>query len=83
MAERQTRRPGTSEGRFAAYLEAIAAVFGDVIPNPADQNLCAQSRSPMDMMRHGWSTSLFQAWQQWSTMASPDGKTRFESQCRA
>src|SRR3712207_3420898 len=27
------------------------------------------------MMRHGWSTSLFQAWQQWSTMASPDGKT--------
>jgi SRSO17 transposase len=30
MAERQTRRPGTSEGRFAAYLEAIAAVLGDV-----------------------------------------------------
>ena len=41
-----------------------------VIPNPADQNPCAQSRSPMDMMRHGWSVSLFQAWQQWSTMAS-------------
>jgi SRSO17 transposase len=30
MAERQTRRPGTSEGRFAACLEAIAAVLGDV-----------------------------------------------------
>jgi SRSO17 transposase len=30
MAERQTRRPRTGEARFAAYLEAIAAVFGDV-----------------------------------------------------
>src|ERR671916_2291713 len=30
MVERQTRRPGTGEGRFAAYLEAIAAVLGDV-----------------------------------------------------
>ncbi len=41
-----------------------------LIPDLADQNPCAQSRSPMDMMRHGWSTSLLQAWQQWSTMAS-------------
>jgi DDE superfamily endonuclease len=30
MAERQTRRLGTGEARFAAYLEAIAAVLGDV-----------------------------------------------------
>src|SRR5215216_3545328 len=30
MAERRTRRPGTGEARFAAYLEAIAAVLGDV-----------------------------------------------------
>ena len=30
MVERQTRRPGTGEARFAAYLEAIAAVLGDV-----------------------------------------------------
>src|SRR3712207_6307095 len=30
MAERQTRRPGAGEARFAAYLEAIAAVLGDV-----------------------------------------------------
>jgi SRSO17 transposase len=30
MVERQTRRPGTGEARFTAYLEAIAAVFGDV-----------------------------------------------------
>ncbi len=30
MVERQTRRPGTGEARFAAYLDAIAAVLGDV-----------------------------------------------------
>ena len=30
MAERRTRRPGTGEARFAAYLDAIAAVLGDV-----------------------------------------------------
>src|SRR6266567_4644165 len=41
-----------------------------LIPYPIDQNLYAQSRSPMDMIRHGWSTSLFQASQQWSTRLS-------------
>ena len=35
-----------------------------LIPNPGDQNLCAQLRRPMDMMRQGWSVSLFQASQQ-------------------
>jgi SRSO17 transposase len=30
MVERRTRRPRTGEARFAAYLEAIAAVLGDV-----------------------------------------------------
>ena len=32
-----------------------------LIPNPADQNRCTQSRSPIDVMVQGWSTSLFQA----------------------
>ena len=41
-----------------------------VIPSLIDQNPCAHCRSPMDMMRQGWSTSLFQAKQQWSTMSS-------------
>ncbi len=35
-----------------------------VIPVLADQNPCAQSRNPRDMMRHGCSTSLFHASQQ-------------------
>jgi len=34
----------------------------------------------MDMMRQGWSTSLFHAAQQWSTRSSYDLKIRFESQ---
>jgi galactokinase/mevalonate kinase-like predicted kinase len=41
-----------------------------IIPALIDQNLCAQSRSPMDMILHGWSTSLFHASQQWSTISS-------------
>ena len=49
---------------------AVARRLRQLIPRPSDQNLCAQSRSPMDMMRHGWSASLFQASQQWSTIAS-------------
>ena len=35
-----------------------------LIPTPDDQNPWAQSRSPSDMMRQGWSVSLFQAAQQ-------------------
>ena len=41
-----------------------------IIPNPIDQNPWAHWRSPMDMMRQGWSTSLFHAAQQWSTRSS-------------
>ena len=35
-----------------------------LIPSIVDQNLWAQSRIPMDMRRHGWFRSLFQASQQ-------------------
>jgi hypothetical protein len=41
-----------------------------VIPAPFDQNPCAHWRRPMDMILQGWSTSLFQASQQWSTRSS-------------
>ena len=44
--------------------------FSPLIPNPIDQNPWAHWRSPMDMMRQGWSTSLFHAAQQWSTRSS-------------
>jgi hypothetical protein len=32
-----------------------------LIPNPLDQNPWAHWRNPMDMIRQGWSMSLFQA----------------------
>jgi hypothetical protein len=35
-----------------------------LIPIAIDQNPWAQPRIPMDMMRQGWATRLFQAWQQ-------------------
>jgi hypothetical protein len=35
-----------------------------LIPSPIDQNPWAHWRNPMDIMRQGWSTSLFQASQQ-------------------
>ncbi len=51
--------------QYFAYLE-----ISGLIPVPADQHWWAQSRKPMDMIRHGCSTSLFQASQQWSRMSS-------------
>lgn len=36
----------------------------ELIPNLVDQNPCAQSRRPMDMIVQGWSTGLFHAWEQ-------------------
>ncbi len=62
--------------RSAAARAAIEAAGAELrllppyIPTRADQNSCAQSRSPRDMMRHGWSASLFHASQQWATMSS-------------
>ena len=41
-----------------------------VIPRLSDQNRCAHVRSPMDMIRQGWSARRFQAKQQWSRMSS-------------
>jgi hypothetical protein len=40
------------------------------IPTPVDQNSCAQSRRPMEMMRHGCSTRLLQWLQQCMTASS-------------
>lgn len=41
-----------------------------LIPRFTDQNWQAHSRRPSDMILQGWSTSLFQAPQQWSTISS-------------
>src|SRR5260370_25662093 len=62
----------TDRKRYPVAGEPISdniAAFA-LIPNPIDQNPWAHWRSPMDMMRQGWSTSLFHAAQQWSTRSS-------------
>jgi hypothetical protein len=65
------RRPELDRGRATLVVDprevrASGAQLSStrLIPSLIDQNPCAQSRSPMDMMRHGWSVSLFQASQQ-------------------
>jgi arginase len=45
-------------------------VSDGLIPRLTDQDPCAQSRRPSDMIRQSCSTSLFQASQQWSTISS-------------
>ena len=51
---------------ITAYLGSVAVVpdgleTAYVIPDPSNQHPCAHSRRPMEMIVHGWSTSLFQA----------------------
>src|SRR5918998_2073883 len=40
MAERRARRPGTGEARFAAYLDAIAAVLDNVRRAASARDYC-------------------------------------------
>jgi len=47
-----------------------AQVLQDLIPSLEDHDPLDQSRMPIDMMDHGWLTSLFQASQHRSTMSS-------------
>jgi hypothetical protein len=42
-------------------LEVDAVGNDPLIPIRIDHDGCAQSLRPMDMMRHGWAMSLFQA----------------------
>ena len=50
---------------------AIAAgLMTGLIPTVIDQNPCAHLRMPRDMIFHGWSMRLFQAWQHSATMSS-------------
>ena len=61
---------------FLAYalieLTPVAEIIGStiLIPTVIDQNPCAHLRMPRDMIFHGWSMRLFQAWQHSATMSS-------------
>ena len=50
-----------------------AGILGNaqnLIPTVIDQNPCAHLHMPRDMIFHGWSMRLFQAWQHSATMSS-------------
>ena len=55
-----------AESVFDRFVER----FVDLIPTVIDQNPCAHLRMPRDMIFHGWSMRLFQAWQHSATMSS-------------
>ena len=54
--------------RFASLKPSTKAI--SLIPTVIDQNPCAHLRMPRDMIFHGWSMRLFQAWQHSATMSS-------------
>ena len=60
--------------RFAvtalAFVWFVPIPRGQLIPTVIDQNPCAHLRMPRDMIFHGWSMRLFQAWQHSATMSS-------------
>ena len=51
-------------------IELVRAPERAFIPTVIDQNPCAHLRMPRDMIFHGWSMRLFQAWQHSATMSS-------------
>jgi hypothetical protein len=55
--------------KHGSWLNMAELEFAILIPIGADPHALTQSRKPMDMMVQGWSTSLFQASQQWSRMS--------------
>ncbi len=63
--ERRHRQKMAKSSEYAWERTYLA-----VIPNLSNQYPLAQFRSPIDMIFQGWSVSLFQAWQQWSTKLS-------------
>ena len=54
----------------ARKLKSLETENGRLIPTVIDQNPCAHLGMPRDMIFHGWSMRLFQAWQHSATMSS-------------
>ena len=51
----------SAEFQFGISPRTRRDYIKQIIPSLIDQNLYAHWRNPIDMMRQGWSTSLFQA----------------------
>ena len=76
MLVRDAEKPTESKRPETLYALSCAGVHGGmhwrtgIIPTVIDQNPCAHLRMPRDMIFHGWSMRLFQAWQHSATMSS-------------
>lgn len=70
LNSRNFRSSGRATALFASLTFSRSfLVRNRLIPTSANQNRCAQSRIPIDMIFQGWSISLFHASQQWATMS--------------
>ena len=65
---RPAARPGHAPTRSGTAWPRFSSAV--IIPTVIDQNPCAHLRMPRDMIFHGWSMRLFQAWQHSATMSS-------------
>ena len=71
--EARVREAPKGHGMDYVYVYLICSKF---IPTSINQNPCAHFLRPMDMIFHGWSMSLFQAWQQMATIeVVPENRT--------
>ena len=66
------RAPLDGDARFDVAIigAGFCGLWAALIPTVIDQNPCAHLRMPRDMIFHGWSMRLFQAWQHSATMSS-------------
>ena len=69
MVFKLTQGAQNSWRRLDGHNQLPKLIVG-VIPTVIDQNPCAHLRMPRDMIFHGWSMRLFQAWQHSATMSS-------------
>ena len=70
LYSRMKTRAAARGRSLAAFGDTSIFLLGYLIPTAFDQNRWAQSRSPMDMIFHGWSMSLFQASQLRATISA-------------
>ena len=67
---REVHTDGYGYSRYCELYTRWEGKLSPVIPTVIDQNPCAHLRMPRDMIFHGWSMRLFQAWQHSATMSS-------------
>ena len=70
LVGRDAEKGAAAASELTVLGAACRFLSADLISTLIDQNPSTQSRMPRDMMRQGWSASLFHASQQCATMSS-------------